>query len=93
MYILYITKNDVLFQSLHREYDAEREQLQKMQKKKMEELERVQDDERRALIKNIQAIQEKEYKEFKVTIISLRCSLDKINLVVNATRGDEATQI
>ncbi|KAI6188738.1 Protein kinase domain-containing protein [Aphelenchoides besseyi] len=51
-----------------RDYDAEREQLQKMQKKKMEELERIQEDERRACAKNIKSIQEKEYREFQLLL-------------------------
>ncbi|KAI6239143.1 Protein kinase domain-containing protein [Aphelenchoides fujianensis] len=51
-----------------RDYEAEREQLQKMHKKKMEELERIQEDERRALAKNIKNIQEKEYREFQIIL-------------------------
>lgn len=37
-----------------------------MQKKKIEELEKLQDEERRALAKNVKNVQEKEYREFQL---------------------------
>lgn len=42
------------------------DQLSKIQKKKMEELERIQEEERRAVAKNVKTMQEKEYRGFQM---------------------------
>uniref|UniRef100_A0A1I7RLT9 Protein kinase domain-containing protein n=1 Tax=Bursaphelenchus xylophilus TaxID=6326 RepID=A0A1I7RLT9_BURXY len=47
-------------------YDAEMEQLCKLQKKKMEELERLQEEEKKQVAKNIKQVHEKEYRDFQV---------------------------
>ncbi|KAI6177303.1 Sterile20-like kinase [Aphelenchoides bicaudatus] len=52
--------------SILKDYEAELEQLCKIQKKKMEELERIQEEERRGLVKNIKTMQEKEYRAFQM---------------------------
>ena len=42
------------------------DQICKIQKKKMEEFEKLQDEERRALAKNVKNVQEKEYRDFQL---------------------------
>ncbi|CAD5213299.1 unnamed protein product [Bursaphelenchus okinawaensis] len=47
-------------------FDTEMEQLCKLQKKRMEELERIQDEEKKQVAKNIRITQEKEYRDFQI---------------------------